>query len=30
VLVGLIADTHGLLRPEVLDAFAGVQRISTQ
>jgi putative phosphoesterase len=27
VLVGLIADTHGLLRPEVLEAFAGVQHI---
>jgi putative phosphoesterase len=27
VLVGLIADTHGLLRPEVLDAFEGVERI---
>jgi putative phosphoesterase len=27
VLVGLIADTHGLLRPEVVDAFAGVEHI---
>jgi putative phosphoesterase len=27
VLVGLISDTHGLLRPEVLDAFAGVDHI---
>ena len=25
--VGLIADTHGLLRPEVLDAFASVEHI---
>ena len=25
--VGLIADTHGLLRAEVLDAFAGVEHI---
>ena len=25
--IGLIADTHGLLRPEVLDAFAGVEHI---
>jgi uncharacterized protein len=25
--VGLVADTHGLLRPEVLDAFAGVEHI---
>ena len=27
MLVGLIADTHGLLRPEVVDAFAGVEHI---
>jgi putative phosphoesterase len=27
VLVGLIADTHGLLRPEVFDAFHGVELI---
>ena len=27
MLVGLISDTHGLLRPEVLDAFAGVDHI---
>jgi putative phosphoesterase len=27
VLVGLIADTHGVLRPEVAKAFAGVERI---
>src|SRR3954468_6609214 len=26
-VVGLISDTHGLLRPEVLDAFAGVDAI---
>ena len=25
--VGLIADTHGLLRPEVFEAFAGVQHV---
>jgi uncharacterized protein len=25
--VGLIADTHGLLRPEVADVFAGVEHI---
>lgn len=25
--LGLIADTHGLLRPEVFDAFRGVDRI---
>lgn len=25
--VGLISDTHGLLRPEVFDVFAGVDRI---
>ena len=25
--VGVIADTHGLLRPEVLPAFAGVEHI---
>lgn len=25
--VGLISDTHGLLRPEVFDAFAGVEHI---
>jgi putative phosphoesterase len=27
IVVGLIADTHGLLRPEVILAFAGVSRI---
>ena len=27
MLVGLIADTHGLLRPEVADAFAGVEHV---
>ena len=27
MLVGLISDTHGLLRPEVAEAFAGVERI---
>ena len=27
MLVGLIADTHGLLRPEVFDAFHGVDVI---
>jgi putative phosphoesterase len=27
VLVGLISDTHGLLRPEVAEAFAGVEHI---
>ena len=27
VRVGVIADTHGLLRPEVLPAFAGVDHI---
>jgi putative phosphoesterase len=27
VLVGLISDTHGLLRPEVFDAFQGVELI---
>jgi putative phosphoesterase len=27
MLVGLIADTHGLLRPEVVEAFAGVEHI---
>lgn len=26
-VVGVIADTHGLLRPEALDALAGVERI---
>lgn len=25
--IGLISDTHGLLRPQVFDAFAGVERI---
>ncbi len=25
--IGLISDTHGLLRPEALDALAGVERI---
>jgi uncharacterized protein len=27
VLIGLISDTHGLLRPEVFDAFDGVDLI---
>ena len=27
MLIGLIADTHGVLRPEVIDAFAGVEQI---
>lgn len=27
IVVGLIADTHGLVRPEVAKAFAGVQLI---
>ncbi len=27
VTVGLISDTHGLLRPQALEALAGVQRI---
>jgi hypothetical protein len=27
VRLGIIADTHGLLRPEVFDVFAGVDRI---
>lgn len=27
MLVGLISDTHGLLRPEVFDRLAGVDRI---
>ena len=27
MLIGLISDTHGLLRPEALTAFAGVDRI---
>ncbi len=27
VRIGLISDTHGLLRPEALDALAGVQEI---
>jgi uncharacterized protein len=26
-LIGLISDTHGMLRPEVFDALAGVDRI---
>ncbi len=25
--IGVVSDTHGLLRPEVLDAFAGVEHI---
>ena len=25
--LGVISDTHGLLRPEIIDAFAGVDRI---
>ena len=25
--IGLISDTHGLLRPDVHEAFAGVNRI---
>ncbi len=27
IIIGLISDTHGLLRPEVFEAFAGVSRI---
>ncbi|NTU59706.1 MAG: metallophosphoesterase family protein, partial [Deltaproteobacteria bacterium] len=27
LVVGLISDTHGLLRPEALDALRGVDRI---
>jgi len=27
MIIGLISDTHGLLRPEVAHAFAGVDRI---
>jgi putative phosphoesterase len=27
LILGLISDTHGLLRPEVFDAFAGVDHI---
>ena len=27
MLIGLISDTHGLLRPEALDALAGVEHI---
>jgi uncharacterized protein len=27
IVVGLISDTHGLVRPEVAEAFAGVQLI---
>lgn len=27
ITIGLIADTHGLLRPQALDALAGVDRI---
>jgi uncharacterized protein len=27
MLIGLIADTHGLMRPDVASAFAGVDRI---
>src|SRR5260370_29500808 len=27
IIVGLISDTHGLVRPEVAKAFAGVQLI---
>jgi putative phosphoesterase len=27
IVIGLISDTHGLLRPEVFDAFKGVSRI---
>lgn len=27
MLIGLISDTHGLLRPDVHDAFAGVEMI---
>lgn len=27
MLIGLISDTHGLLRPEVFDVFAGVEHI---
>jgi hypothetical protein len=27
VRIGLVSDTHGLFRPELVDAFAGVDRI---
>lgn len=27
IIIGLISDTHGLVRPEVFEAFAGVSRI---
>jgi putative phosphoesterase len=27
IVIGLISDTHGLVRPEIADAFAGVQMI---
>jgi uncharacterized protein len=27
IIIGLISDTHGLVRPEVFDALAGVSRI---
>ena len=27
MLIGVISDTHGLLRPEALDALAGVEHI---
>ena len=27
IIVGLISDTHGLVRPEIAKAFAGVQLI---
>jgi putative phosphoesterase len=27
IVIGLISDTHGLVRPEVFDALAGVSRI---
>lgn len=27
MLIGVIADTHGLLRPQVFDVFSGVDRI---
>lgn len=27
MLIGLISDTHGLIRPEALDAFSGVELI---
>ena len=28
MLIGVISDTHGLLRPEALEALAGVELIN--